>query len=146
MAVCYPQVVVVPEQLPLFVDERDAQDAPDPRTLAARQRARILAGVHPLAYGGRTVDLHPGAVRVIADDGRGGDALRCGSCRFRQPLGEVHRRHRCVVGVRVEPVPAALRLPGGPTTRAILPRVTGAAASVVLPWWPACTDYGAAAP
>jgi hypothetical protein len=126
-------------QIPLF--DLDDYDPADASTLAGRQAERILEGHHPLAYGGRTVELHRAAPKVTTDDGNASKPFRCGSCRFRQMIGEGNRRARCMFGVRTEPMPLALRLPGGPTERVIMPRVTGAAASVVLGWWPACTDY-----
>ena len=81
--------------------------------------ARIMAGQHPLSYGGRRLPLHPDAPRSVD---RSAPGPRCGTCKWRV----LHHHHdksypKCEFGDGI--------------------RVSHGESSDVRAWWPACHDY-----
>jgi hypothetical protein len=136
----------VNDDLGLFPEpERAAEPAAEPTTagqrLRQRQANRIARGLHPLAYGGAVIRLHPDASRDPTD--RTGAGPRCGGCQHRWPVGGHARDYpKCVLGYARTPLPPERIRPGGPTHRVTWPpRATAAEASDVRAWWPACDQY-----
>jgi hypothetical protein len=112
--------------------------APDPdpdedlsagQRLRRRQAARIVAGQHPLAYGGRWLPLHEHAERVLENDGGRDEPYRCGTCVHRVVLGHHNRAYgKCARGGDLD----------RPST---WPMASHSEASDVRAWWPACMQW-----
>jgi len=98
--------------------------------LRLRQAQAIANGVHPLALVFGTMRMHPDANRHAKSTDYGRTLpLRCGSCRWREPVnGGAHAYPKCMYG----------KMSGRPW-----PRVSHGPATDVRAWWPACTEYAA---
>lgn len=127
----------------LFDLDLPPEPEPEPQSAAQRLRARqaaaIATGFHPLGAGLR---LHPEASRVLANDGRGADPYRCGSCTFRRLVGGHAKSYpKCMFGRTETPIPEDQQVPNGPKLRIVRPRATNGSATDVKRWWPGCQDW-----
>lgn len=96
--------------------------------LRLRQAQAVTHGVHPLGLVFAGMRMHPDADRNATSTDYGRNLpLRCGSCRWREPVGK-HAYPKCLFG----------KMSGRPW-----PRVSHGPATDVRAWWPACTEYAA---
>lgn len=135
----------------LRVSPEVADDATFGERLRGRQAARIANGYHPLAIR-NGLRLHPDAPRVQTREAAQalGDYPKCGSCVHRAGEGG-HAKHyaKCWFGYvnrPMTPAELAARTPDqarSGTNRVVTygPNHSHSAATDVLAWWPACSNF-----
>lgn len=113
------------------VPETAAAKLSQGRRRTLRQAEAIARGGHPLALVFPSIRVHPDADgRNATRDNAGERPLRCGTCRFRTPIGGHARDYQKCKW----PNPDAYLY-------SELPRVSASAATDIRSWWPACIDH-----